>query len=73
MSIFEAGWATNKDNIKLYLHDLFSGKENSLSFKDGMLNNNYPSPVTYLSGEHISDHYIHRSRKVFTCGYTKPS
>lgn len=71
VSIFETDWATNKDNIKNYIYDLFNGKENSLSFKDGMLNNNYPSPVTYLNGEYISDYYIHRDRKVFTCGYTK--
>ena len=71
VSIFETEWITNKDNIKSYLYDLFSSKENALSFKDGMLNNNYPSSATYQCGEHVEDFYIHRDRKVFTCGYTK--
>ena len=64
VSIFETYWQTIKDAIKSYLHDLFNNKENSLSFKSGLLNNNYPSPNTMgLSGEHIDDYYTHRDKK----------
>jgi hypothetical protein len=72
VSIFESYWQTIKDSIKSYLHDLFNNKENSLSFKGDLLNNNYPSLNNMsMSGEHIDDYYMNRDKKVFTCGYTK--
>lgn len=72
VSVFELEWITNKSNIKSYLLDLFSGKENKLSFKDNnTLNNNYPSLTACQDGVHIDDYYTHNNRKVFTCGYTK--
>lgn len=72
VSIFETYWLINNDAIKSYLYDLFSNKENLLSFKHELLNNNYPSPHSInVSGDYIEDYYIHRNKKVFTCGYTK--
>ena len=45
VSIFESEWNSRKDEIKKYLLDLFSYRENSLSFnaEHTMMNNNYPS------------------------------
>lgn len=72
VSIFETYWLANNNDIKSYLYDLFNNKENKLSFKDTLLNNNYPSPYTmHIDGEYIADYYIHRDKKVFTCGYIK--
>lgn len=72
VSIFETYWLINNDAIKSYLYDLFSNKENLLSFKHELLNNNYPSPHSInVQGDYIEDYYIHRDKKVFTCGYTK--
>lgn len=73
VSIFETYWLTNKNTIKSYLSDLFSNKENTLSFNsDLLLNNNYPSPNTmHLNGDHIDEYYIHSDKKIFTCGYTR--
>lgn len=72
VSIFEAHWQTIKYSIKSYLYDLFNNKENLLSFKGDLLNNNYPSPnIMNMGGKHVDDYYMHRDKKVFTCGYTK--
>ena len=73
VSIFEKEWVTRKELIKNYLFDLFNNVENDISFNNDktMLNNNYPSPIMHKVNEHVEHYYIHRDRKVFTCGYEK--
>lgn len=74
VSIFESEWNNRKDDIKQYLLDLFSCRENSLSFNDEhtMMNNNYPSINHYLVIESYVDHiYYNGHSSVYTCGYSK--
>jgi hypothetical protein len=74
VSIFESEWNNRKDVIKQYLLDLFSNRENSLSFNDEhtMMNNNYPSINNYPVAEsYIEDIYYNGHFNVYTCGYSK--
>lgn len=75
VSIFESAWRNNKGEIKEYLKDLFSDKENSLSFNEDktLMNNNYPSPYAEVFDSVVEDFYVYdkRSDKVFTCGFSK--
>ena len=73
VSIFESAWLANKDNIELYLADIFNGIENKLSFneKATLMNNNYPSNKYYkMSLDYIEDYFIYRGTCVYTCGYS---
>lgn len=72
VSIFETKWLTDTSKIKLYLHDLFSGIENELSFDlNGYINNNYPSPIRNSADNIITDFYTNKNNhKVYTCGYS---
>ena len=72
VSIFESHWNTSKDDIKSYLKDLFNDKENNLSFKDGLMNNNYPSKAYFLNEcTYIDDSYTINDSTIHTCGYSK--
>ena len=73
VSIFESFWDNDKDAIKLYLKDLFNNIENSLSFSDDKMNNNYPSPLLYNKEfiTIVSDLYYAKNSVIHTCGYSE--
>mgnify|MGYP003291835039 CR=1 FL=1 len=74
VSIFESEWNSNNTAIKQYLCDLFSDKENDISFNEDktLMNNDYPSPRYYqLVYDHIDYYTIYKIYKVFHCGYSK--
>ena len=73
VSIFEFYFTLSKDTILSYVHDLFDGTENQLSFIDkDVINLNYPIPNLDLSMYIIKDSsYINDECKVYTCGYGK--
>lgn len=73
VSIFESQWHLNKDDIKLYLNDLFDGVVNKLSFiADCYVNNNYPRPCTSVNDLSYIDHcYKFGTHVVYTCGCSK--
>jgi hypothetical protein len=68
VSIFESEWNSREQEIKEYLKDLFSGKENKLSFKDNYMNNNFPSPISNISDNHIEENYTSGDYTIYTCG-----
>ncbi len=75
VSVFECEWLNKKDAIKSYMHDLFNGIENELSFNNNksLINNNYPPPNTNSSNINnniVIHYYPYRDTKVYTCGYT---
>ena len=71
MSIFESEWINRKDEIKSYLKDLFNNVENSLSFSDDKMSNNYPSPNHYKEySDYIEESYTFNNNIVYTCGYS---
>jgi hypothetical protein len=73
VSIFETFWNNRKDEVKLYLKDLFSNVENSLSFSDDQMNNNYPSPLLH-NKEYVNivpDLYYAKNSVIHTCGYSE--
>ena len=71
VSIFESAWINNSHAIKEYLHDLFNGIINSLSFANGMINNNYPCPNMKLSDLSFSEsYYMFKDKRVYTCGFS---
>ena len=71
VTIFDVEWNTKKESIKDYLQDLFCGRENSLSFFNGYMNNNYPSPKYFKdSFSHIEHSYTKDSFLVYTCGFS---
>lgn len=76
VSIFESYWNKRNEDIKEYILDLFSDRENKLSFNEDhtLMNNNYPLP-SYKYNDNDSDNYIEhyyitRKSKVYTCGYS---
>ena len=71
ISIFEFNFALSKDAIFSYIHDLFDGVENQLSFvSESTINLNYPIPNLDLSMYIIKDNsYTVNNCKVYTCGY----
>jgi hypothetical protein len=73
VSIFELEWVNRKDDIILYLKDLFNCVRNSLSFdKDGYMNNNYPSFGCEIDlNSYIEGVYTFGDLVVHTCGYSK--
>lgn len=77
VSVFESEWHARELIIKQYLKDLFSGKENYISFSNdaSLMNNNYPIPncIEYQLVDVIDDYYSYDKRniKVFTCGYSR--
>ena len=74
ISIFEHYWLSEQDAIKSYIHDLFNGDDNKLTFdKIGYINNNYPPPWKYeITDESLIDSYVYSDKyDVYTCGYTK--
>ena len=75
VSIFESDWNLRSDEIKKYLFNLFDGIENSISFNNQIINNNYPPPyitnIKFNNSTLTEDYYIYRDRKVYTCGYTQ--
>lgn len=73
VSIFEFYFTLSKDAILSYIHDLFDGTENELSFIDkDIINLNYPIPNLDLSMYIIKDSsYTNNECKVYTCGYGK--
>lgn len=74
VSIFESDWNKRNEDIKEYILDLFSGRENKLSFNEDhtLMNNNYPLPSYKYndSDNYIEHYYITRKSKVYTCGYS---
>lgn len=71
VSIFEYDWLNNQEAIKSYLNDLFSGKDNAISFDSDLMNNNYPSPNhLYSAYGYIESSYSYRDEVVYTCGYS---
>lgn len=71
VSIFERDWVTNRDGIQDYLVDLFRGIENSLSFKNNLMNNNYPSLNIYSKEfPYLEEYYTVGDSRVYTCGYS---
>jgi len=77
VSIFELEWHAKELFIKQYLKDLFSDKENYISFNNDMslMNNNYPIPncTEHKLNDIICDYYNYDKRniKVYTCGYSR--
>ena len=77
VSIFESEWHARELVIKQYLKDLFSCKENCISFnnKTSLMNNNYPMPncTEHQLNDVIDDYYSYDKRniRVYTCGYSK--
>ena len=71
VSIFENDWISLREELLLYLHDLFTGTKNKLSYIDtNTINLNYPPPALDLSQYTIHDNfYSNKDIKVFTCGY----
>lgn len=71
VSIFESEWNYRKEEIKQYIKNTFDGISCSISFKEDLMNNNYPS-YGYVSkiGEYIEDAYLVNKTQVFTCGYS---
>jgi hypothetical protein len=71
VSIFESYWLNDKITIKEYLRDLFNGLDNSISFKDNYMDNNYPSPNYYkLTDSYVESSYTVGKNTVYTCGYS---
>jgi hypothetical protein len=74
VSIFESDWNRRKKDIKESISDLFSGRENKLSFNEDhtLVNNNYPLPLYKynVSDNFIEHYYTTRQSKVYTCGYS---
>ena len=72
-SIFESEWNNKRDSIKEYLKDLFANKLNSLSIKDGYMNNNYPSQHLVTSDSVLQECYTCADTrlKIYTCGFSK--
>ena len=68
VSIFESDWNSREQEIKDYLKDLFNGKENKLSFKENYMNNNFPSPISNISDNHIEENYTSGDYTIYTCG-----
>ena len=72
VSIFESYWNECSYLIKDYLHDLFMGRKNKLSFLDSYINNNYPYPGMTLHDTSYSElSYDFHNANVFTCGLSK--
>lgn len=75
VSIFETEWNSRKEDIKDYILDLFSGKENKLSFNEDhtLMNNNYPlSSYKFNDSDNYIEHYYTiRKSKVYTCGFSR--
>jgi hypothetical protein len=72
VSIFERHWHEFNEDIKRYLNSVFFCSDDSLSFKDCLMNNNYPALSCYKdSYNYIEDYYANdRDEKVYTCGYS---
>ena len=71
VSIFEHEWVTNREGIQGYLVDLFKGIESNLSFKNNLMNNNYPSLNLYNKGfPYLEEYYLVGDSRVYTCGYS---
>ena len=70
VSIFEKDWDALKENIILYIKDLFSAIDNPLShISNNTINLNFPPPLLNISNYVITENfYISRDKKVFTCG-----
>lgn len=74
VSVFESAWNNNANDIKNYIHDLFSRKENKLSYRDdSCINNNYPpyNVADIQIGDYISEYYTTGKYVTFTCGFSK--
>lgn len=74
VSIFDRDWVYSKEKVIAYLKNLFSCKENCLSYINRHsedINLNYPTPNLDLSefSEIHKSYYLDRGKKVFTCGY----
>ena len=71
VSIFEFYYISSKDAIFSYIHDLFDGIENRLSFIDkDTINLNYPIPNLDLSMYTVKNNsYTNNECKVYTCGH----
>lgn len=72
VSIFNYYWHRDNDKIKVYLLDLFKGRENSLSFdRPGYINNNYPTPYMSLQDASYNiNYYEFCDSLIYTCGYS---
>ena len=71
VSIFENVWLSHKIEIVDYLHDLFDGRDNVLSFtKEGYMDNNFPSPNAKVDTSHIDDIIFYENLTIQTCGYS---
>lgn len=72
VSIFESKWLANKQLIKDYIADIFSDKDNQLSFLiPDYMNNNYPSVNCNISESIVTDSYTFNNVVIHTCGYSK--
>ena len=75
ISIFEIEWNSRKEEIKKYILDLFSDRENKLSFNEDhtLMNNNYPlsSYKPSDSDNYIEHYYTIGESKVYTCGFSR--
>lgn len=72
VSVFESEWNLKRGKIKSYLEDLFSGKNNKLSFNEDylLMNNNYPSPDVTITVDNnvIESSYLFGKYTVYMCG-----
>lgn len=71
VTIFESEWLCKHEDIKSYLHDLFGGITNNLSYKDHLVNNNYHDPNATTDNSFIEDTITYKNCRCYTCGYSR--